>query len=881
MLKRFISLALFISIFTVGKSAPRIVYTINESWNFSTDKQHETIVSLPHTWNNEDTSSDKEATNYYRGRGYYRKQIVIGEENDNKQWYIYFEGANQVSRVYVNKQFAGEHIGGYTRFCFDITPYLKLGKENLLEVEVNNMHSDSVPPHSADFTFFGGIYRDVYLIATSKTHISTTHYASSGVYITSPSASKEKATVRVKTHLSNHTKKKTDVLLKQIITDHSGKEIASLSKTHTLTPGDTEWGSNDITIRAPRLWSPDSPYLYTLRTLLYDKQTQTLLDEVVNPVGIRFFSFSPTEGFTLNGEPMKLIGTCRHQDYYQKGNALQDERHIEDIRLLKQMGGNFLRISHYPQDPSVMEMCDKLGILSSVEIPIVNSISTDKAFTEVCSQMLKEMMYQDFNRPSVIIWAYMNEVLIKNNVKDKTDRAQIDAYREKVSELAQTLENILRKNDPYRYTMIAFEDAPDRYKKTTLPEIPMIQGYNIYTGWYRENFEGLAETMQAYHNKYPDKILMLSEYGADVDTRLHAYPPQRYDYTVEYGNLFHRHYLNFILQTPYISGACIWNLNDFYSFQRKSAVPKVNNKGIVGLTREKKDTYYLYQAHLTPDPVLKIGSSSWEKRGGTSASGVCNQMIAIYANMDTIQLFHNGKFLGQRSPERCYLEWEVPFIDGINTVEAVGIKAGKAYRDLYRTYFQVFPMHPQQQNFTELNVMLGSSRYFEDKELNTIWVPEQAYTPGSWGYIGGQRQGDTSWHGKLPFVEVDVLGTNKDPLFQTQREGIECFRADVPPGQYAVYLYWAELSSKNKKEQLVNNLDNNKGMSYSGDRLFHVLINGTYVYKNLSPLNDFGEHRAAVKKYHLTTSGNEGINIQFEAIQGKAILNAIRIYKMY
>lgn len=882
LVRKCLFVGIFLSMGFLLNASPRQILTINESWKFNKGDDPEEIVSIPHSWNSYDTSTKAEAKEYYRGAAWYRKNIFIPQENAKKQCYMYFEGANQVTKLYVNKQFVGKHIGGYTRFSFDITPFLKYGEENLFEIEVDNSHNESIPPHSADFTFFGGIYRDMYLIYTDKVHISTTHYASSGVYIRTPEVSSEKATINIDTHLTNQTLQNKKLKIEQVIYDMDGKEVKKQVSTHTVVSGSSVFNQKDISIQSPQLWSPESPYLYTLKTKLYDAKSNELIDEVVNPLGFRYFSFSLDKGFNLNSKPMKLIGTSRHQDYIEKGNALSDDLHVKDVRLVKEMGANFLRVSHYPQDPVVMEMCDKLGLLTSVEIPIVNSINTSKEFTDVCVEMLKEMIYQDYNRPSVIMWAYMNEVLMRTNIpeEDKANFENVKVYRDKVADLAQILEDIIRKEDPSRYTMMAIDDSPSKYSNTRLPFIPQILGLNLYIGWYKGAINDLESTIQKYRQLYPNQILMLTEYGADVDTRLHAFPPERYDYTVEYGNLYHTHHLDFILKTPDLVGSAIWNLNDFYSFGRNSAVPRVNNKGVVGLKRDKKDSYYLYKASLTTDPLVKIGSSDWTVRGGVSNNGTCVQPIMVYSNLGKVEVFHNGKSLGVKTSEKSYTEWDIAFVDGANTIEAVGSKDNKIVRDIYTTDFRLYPMYPAKEGFSELNVNLGSSCYFEDKESDIIWIPEQEYKAGSWGYIGGQRQGDVSWHGKLPFVEVDVLGTDKDPLFQTQREDIEAFRADVPAGEYAVYFYWAELVTKKNKESLVYHLGNNKGLESSGEREFNVLINGKKVSK-LSPLEDFGEQRAAIVKHVISTENDEGLNIQFEKIKGAPVLNAIRIYKIY
>jgi beta-galactosidase len=311
--------------------------------------------------------------------------------------------------LFVNGKSAGTHQGGYTRFCFDITNLVSFDAQNVFAVKVNNAFNENIPPLTADFTFFGGIYRDVYLIVTEKQHISTTHFASSGVFITTPKVTDKEASMTVKTLIVNHEIEAKKLIVENIIISPKAEIVCKTRNIVNLAKNTTQTiEQKDIVVQKPMLWSPDSPSLYSVLTRIYDAKTNKLLDQVSNPLGFRWFEFSAEKGFAINGKSLKLIGTNRHQCFEGLGNALPDEIHVRDIKLLKEMGANFLRISHYPQDPTVMEMCDKLGIICSVEIPIVNTITDNEAFTKNCLTMAREMVMQDFNRPSVLIWAYMN-----------------------------------------------------------------------------------------------------------------------------------------------------------------------------------------------------------------------------------------------------------------------------------------------------------------------------------------------------------------------------------------------------------------------------------------------------------------------------------------
>ena len=315
------------------------------------------------------------------------------------------------------------------------------------------------------------------------------------------------------------------------IIDAENRVVATASsKLRLKANAEQARDEQELKVRNPHLWDVSAPYMYQVKTELMDEKTQEVIDCCVNPLGIRTFAFDPEKGFFLNGKHVKLIGTSRHQDYLNKGNALPDEIHVRDVMELKEMGGNFLRVSHYPQDPVVMEMCDKLGILTSVEIPIVNTVTESDAFLDNSVRMAKEMIKQNYNHPSVVIWAYMNEVLLR---LPQLDSARMETYFQSVYHVASTLESLIRSTDPTRYTMIAFHNAYDRYSKCGITALPMIQGWNLYAGWYERDINSFQRNLDRLHGLHPDKILMVTEYGAGADPRLHSYHPELFDFSQE------------------------------------------------------------------------------------------------------------------------------------------------------------------------------------------------------------------------------------------------------------------------------------------------------------------------------------------------------------
>ena len=885
---------IFILLFIVGwaQAQQRVVYTINDGWKFTKGSPFEAqltgcddssweTVNIPHTWNDKD--ADDETPGFYRGPVWYRKQLFIDKSQEGRQAVIYFEGANQEVRFYLNGQFVGEHKGGYTRFCFDITPHLRYGQENLFAIYVNNVYNPNIPPLSADFTFFGGIYRDVYLQFMNPVHIATNDYASSGVYIRTPEVNNSAASVEITTLLTNDMPQAAEIRVENIICDADGKEVKKTQAEVKLAAGETKTDiSKKIKIDSPRLWDIDDPYRYMVYTRILDKRKGTLLDEVVNPLGLRWFKFDSEKGFFLNGKGRKLIGTARHQDYFQKGNALRDELHVQDVLLLKEMGGNYLRVSHYPQDPVIMEMCDKLGIVTSVEIPVVNAVTETEEFLHNSVEMAKEMVRQDFNRPSVMIWGYMNEIFLR---RPYTEGKQLEDYYRFTEKVARALEATIREEDPSRYTMMAYHNMPQYYEDAHLTEIPMIQGWNLYQGWYEPDINEFQRLLDRAHKVYKGKVLMVTEYGPGVDPRVHSYQPERFDFSQEYGLVYHKHYLNEMMKRPFIAGSSLWNLNDFYSESRVDAVPHVNNKGVVGLNREKKDVYWFYKTALSRRPILVIGNREWKSRGGVvnTAQKECIQSVPVFSNAEEVELFVNNKSLGKKKIEDNYALFDVPFVGGENLLEAVAVTGDNKLRDMLRIQFQLVgsQLKDEAVPFTELNVMLGSPRYFEDRAANVAWIPEQEYKPGSWGFIGGTSYRRQTGFGTMLGSDIDIHGTDMNPIFQTQRVGIKSFKADVPNGEYSVYLHWAELESDKEREALVYNLGADSEQTFAGNRSFGISINGTTVSDDFNVARDYGYARAVIKKFVITVKDGKGVSVDFHKKEGEPILNAIRIYRNY
>ena len=866
----------------------RIVQTINSNWKFhkgdihldttSPEYSNTQVVNLPHSWNKEDVSD--ETPGYYRGIGWYSKKIFVPDEWKTKEIYLQFKAVNQVAEVYVNGKKAGSHTGGYTAFNVNITRLLEFGPgaQNQISIKADNTHNENIPPLSADFTFFGGIYRDIQLSALDKVHFNMMDHASSGVFISTPMVSAEKAQVKIKGTMANTTGSAQKVLIINAIRDQNGTLIKE-NKTRLTVSALTSFEHHFSDITNPKLWSPEHPNLYTVTSIIQDMRSGRILDEIIQPLAFRWFKFEPDKGFYLNGRPLKLVGASRHQDFKNMANAVPASVQIRDVELLKEMGGNFLRIAHYPQDEAILNACDRLGILTSVEIPIVNTITETEEFRQNCLKMQREMIRQNFNHPSVIIWAYMNEVLLRPRFLDDSVRKEV--YFKNVAALAREIEDLTRSEDPQRYTMIPNHGNFNLYHRVGLTTIPMLVGWNLYQGWYSGKLTEFSRFLDMHHRMLPDKPLLVTEYGSDADIRIHSDSPERFDKSVEYTRLYHEAYLKAMLEKPFVAAAIAWNLSDFNSEERRETDPHINNKGLLTIDRKPKDAYYFYQANLLSRPFIKIGSSDKAVRSGLAGPGnILTQDFTIYSNQPAVTLRVNGIDAGEKQVKGGMVQYRVECQQGLNTIEAYATKDGRIYNDQYTFKASLIPQDLKSNEipFQAINISLGDKRKVYDEKTQQVWLPEQEYRVGSWGYKGGSvyKMPDTS---RQSFGSIkDILGTDIDPVYQTQRLGIQEFNLDVPDGSYEVTLHFAELFSEKQQETLAYNLGKGPAAKELFEsRSFDVQLNGITVLSALGNESYLLPEQACVFKMQAITTRNTGIRLKFIPRQGEAILNGIQV----
>lgn len=845
-------LAIVVMFVVTSLQAQREMKTINDNWEFrkSIDESWES-VNLPHTFN----IDAYQQRNYYQGKGFYRRTLVLPEIVAERRYYMKIDAASKAANIRVNGKEVGSHVGGYTACIVDITEYIR--KENLIEITVDNGRKD-ITPISADFTFWGGIYRDVWLISTPKQHFNMSNMGSDGIFISTPVVNEKRGVLKVKCEVTNDSHESSILEVRSAIYSPQGKFLQTIKQKQKLKSGETYIFENTSgAIESPDLWSPETPSLYLVKTTLVDPKSGKLLDEKNHKVGFRWFTFDGSKGFFLNGKSYKLRGLNRHQDQAPAGVALDDEAHRRDIFLMKELGCNFIRISHFPQDDAILEMCDELGLLAWEEIPIINIVPNTPGYDDNCEYNLREMIRQHYNHSSVITWGYMNEILL---TAPSIGKPEWLACKERTVNLAQRLEAVLKEEDPGRASVMAF-NMTNLYNEIGLNLVDVV-GWNLYHGWYVDKLKDFNAWCEDQHRRYPDQPMIISEWGAGSDKRLHSTQGRAFDFSIEYQQTYIEHYLPFIENTEWISGCAYWNFIDFNVAARQESMPRVNNKGLAYNNRIWKDVAYYFKAMWRKDiPVIRIASRDWEMRTGEINKP---QSIKIYSNMPEVELFINGQSIGCQKIANCHTVFNVILPEGISVLMAQGIKNGKTVQDAMTIQFKSLPNIAEGD---ELAINVGSNCYFTSDISNLTWLPDQPYTAGGWGYIGGKAHSTTS----------EIYNTLDGPIYQTWREGNWSYKIDAPIGEYEIELLIADVTKP--AAQLANLLNKNKEEKHSGETRFHISICGKQVETNFSPI-DGGKHRTAFKRRYIIRNEHDHIVISAGAVKGEPFLAGIKVRKL-
>lgn len=637
-------------------------------------------IQLPHTWNALDGQDG--GGNYARGNGWYRRNIKWSDSYEGKRVYLKFLGANQETDTYLNGELLGTHKGGYTAFSYDITEKLNKDGDNILAVQVDNRQSQSIAPLSADYTFFGGIYREVALIVVDPIHVDLADCGSSGLYLTTSDVSDKSAALDIRSKIVNDSNAAQTVTVQAILRtpDHfdaiaeiskpifdpaemaTNEQIKTITKELTIPANGESVFEEKVTVENPHLWNGrEDPFRYQVDLNII--QEQAVIDSVSDYVGFRYFSVDSDGGFFLNGKSYPLRGVNRHQEQKDKGWALVKEDHDEDFGMIYEIGANAIRLAHYPHDPYFYDLCDRYGIVVWAEIPLINAVGTASDFNDVTKQQLREMIRQQYNRPSICFWGLQNEVG--------------SVYDAQMKVLMSELNTLAHQEDPTgRLTTQAanHDKAQDGWASDVL-------AWNCYPMWYDRAWYGsgsLGLSMDSRKGK--GRPVAVSEYGAGANPYQHEEDPEQPStagpwHPEEYQSKVHEMCVKDISTRNYIWGTFLWNMFDFASDSRKEgSQPGINDKGLVTQDRQlKKDSFYLYKANWNNwDPFTHINSSRWNPR----ENGVTT--IRVYSNCDTVALTMNGQDLGTKTNNGYGIfEWpDIQLTEGDNTVIASGTRAG-------------------------------------------------------------------------------------------------------------------------------------------------------------------------------------------------------------
>ena len=617
----------------------REIISLNENWTLSFPKgDHATEqVNLPHTWNAVDGNDGNGS--YLRTTGVYTRTFTTPKQpREGGRTYVEVLAAALNSTVKVNGQVATTHEGGFSIFRADVTDLCHEG-ENELTIEVSNEDTPSMYPSSADFTFYGGLYRGVNLISVPDAHFDLDYYGGPGMMVTPVPTEDGGANFTIKSFVTNPA---DDLTVMYSIEDCFGREAASAVRGSA----DTE-----VTIYVPdaQLWSMDEPNLYTVVATLQRNNEE--VDEIAANVGVRSFKVTPDEGFSINGVPTPLRGVSRHQDRVFEGNALTAEEHYDDAMLIKELGANTIRLAHYQHSQDFYDACDEIGFAVWAEIPFISVFKKGEGAHKHVMEEMKELIIQNYNHPSIMFWGISNEILIGG-----ISQELVDTHHD--------LEKLCKELDPTRLTTIA-------HVSTTPVNGPMhhitdLESYNHYFGWYGGKMEQNGPWLDQFHAEHPDICIGISEYGCEGIINWHSNTPQCKDYTEEYQALYHEHMAQVFEDRPWVWASHVWNMFDFGCAARnEGGVSGRNNKGLVTMDRKtKKDSYFVYQAYWTQTPMVHIAGRRHAQRAGETTE------IKVYSNQDTVVLYVNGKEVGQQTAHRVF-KFNAALNEGFNTIVAV------------------------------------------------------------------------------------------------------------------------------------------------------------------------------------------------------------------
>ena len=619
----------------------RQIVNINRKWAFT--KQATSVpselpmnwdwVNLPHSWNaidGQDGDSD-----FYRGTCYYVKKLLKADLPETDKYYLEIKGANSSADVYVNGKVLAHHDGGYSTWRVDITNHLQ--HENLIVIAVDNAPNDKVYPQFADFTFYGGLYRDVNIVCVNDSHFELMYHGGPGLKIT-PVVNGKNADVEIETWLANA---KAGQQIKYAVKDAEGNVVCEKVTSDTKV---------SFTIENVHLWhGRKDPYLYTAELQLVDGEK--ILDNISSRFGCRSYVIDPENGFILNGEEYPLRGVSRHQDRWGFGNALLPEHHEEDVELIMEVGATTIRLAHYQHDQYFYDLCDEKGLVIWAEIPYISKhMATGR---ENAISQMKELVIQNYNHPSIVVWGLSNEITMQGD----SDPDLLENHN--------ILNDLVHELDKTRKTVIAAVSMCDI--DSPYIQIPDCVSYNHYFGWYGGDTSMNGPWFDNFHAKFPQIPIGCSEYGCEA-LNWHTSNPQQGDYTEEYQAYYHEELIKQLFSRKYMWATHVWNMFDFGADSRNEGGENgQNHKGLVTFDRRyKKDSFYAYKAWLSDEKFVHLCGKRYVDRVEDVTK------VTVYSNLPEVELFANGKSLGKKSAPDHFFYFDVPNVGETELVAVAG-----------------------------------------------------------------------------------------------------------------------------------------------------------------------------------------------------------------
>ncbi|KAL1914488.1 uncharacterized protein VTP21DRAFT_8871 [Calcarisporiella thermophila] len=760
--------------FTLIDSQERSRFNLNGEWKFIREdvvgaervsfRENNTweSVTLPHTWNTLDGERGL-GSGYYKGPGWYRRVLDLSnflgdDKGENLVYYLHFSGSNSITDVYVNGQHLGQHRGGFAAFRFDATKALHREKENFVAVRVDNTINPDIPPLKADFTFFGGLYRDVEMVIANSLHFALRDYGGPGVYATASDVTEHSAELTIIARVENDMNLVKSAQIRVNVLELNGKIFAQFdSPTFHVPPREQIQSNIKTVVQNPHLWNGiQDPYLYQFRVELV-LSDGTVVDSITQPLGFRSFSIDAEEGFFLNGRYLNVYGVNFHQDRLDKGWAISNEDHEEDVDIAMEIGSTGVRLAHYQHAQITYDLLDRRGAIVWAEIPLINLVTEATGFNENAIQQLRELIRQNYNHPCVFFWSVANEPRLTTNATD----------------IMQQLAILVHEEDPSRFSTMAHCCRPD---DDPIVELTDVHAYNKYFGWYiKEDGSGLGPWATELHMKKPQYRIAVSEYGAGASANHHGYDSEQHPETTGYYHpeswqaLVHENNWAAMRTRKFIWGKFIWNLFDFgVSGRDEGETDGRNDKGIVTYDRKiRKDAFFFYKAQWTKKPFIYIANRRFQYRH------LPNTKVKIYTNLETVSLFLNGEkkadSVAVPADTRTLIFEEVELNRGENEIQ---VKGEGAVSDKV-----VWTFHPH----FRINSGARSTMMLSKDGQKVFWDTDH--------YVQGGTSNIT-----LPAQFPPNNGTLKYPeIYSTYHRGSKfSYRVPVLDGNYSLKLYFFE-----------------------------------------------------------------------------------------